>query len=278
MASLFNILVGVTITHNYFPDEIPAGFSMIPDDATRHLLLRLGLVFRPAGNRISIHYDAQFAGTPRTREQVLMNEETLVFNLSNSDSSFLNYTGNIEVDNISKLLFNFSNLNQDGGVLRDGLTTTEFVSSADMVPVSQMDQAFFSKPFGQLRIRLHKDLATSLQIKFQSKSTYWRYILTSDHLKTLVNPAIVHKETRQAFIGPENFLLPDQREALIFRSATPVQMTALPNKSFQLLENYEPASGRGRVIIGMMPNPSNSAISLLPDAGTERLNYSEIFL
>ncbi len=277
MASSFNILTAVTIAHGYFPNEIPTGFSFLPTDATRHLLLRLGLVFRSTANTATIYYDAHFAGTPRTRDEVLLNEETLVFNLSNSDSSFLNYTGNIEADNISKSLFLFSNLNSDN-TIREVLTSAEFVSPDDIIPVDQMEEAFFSKPFGQLRIKLHKDLSTSLQIRFQAKSTYWRYILTSEHLKTLVNPAVVHKETRQAFIGPENFVLPDQRAAIVFRSATPVQMTALPNKSFQLLENYEPASGRGRVIIGMMPNPSNSAISHLPDSGTEKLNYSEIFL
>jgi hypothetical protein len=277
MASSFHILTGVTITHGYFPNEIPTGFSFTPDDATRHLLLRLGLVFRSADNKASVFYDAQFAGSPRTREDVLLNEETLVFNLSNSDASFLNYTGNIETGNISKSLFLFSNLDIKGEK-RGTLTKDEFVSVDDIIPVDQMEETFFSKPFGQLRIRLHKDLTTSLQVKFQAKSTYWRYILTSEHLKTLVNPAVVHKETRQAFIGPENFVLPDERDAIVFRSATPVQMTALPNKSFQLLENYEPASGRGRVIIGIMPNPNNSAISHLPEAGGEKLNYSEIFL
>lgn len=277
MASSFNILTGITITHSYFPNEIPAGFSFVPTDATKHLLLRLGLVFRSTANIASIYYDAQFAGMPRTRDEVLVNEETFVFNLANTDSSFLNYTGNIEAGNISKSLFLFRNLSLDGSI-REGLTSAEFVSPDDIIPVDQMEEAFFNKPFGQLRIKLHKDLSTSLQIKFQAKSTYWRYILTSEHLKTLVNPAVVHKETRQAFIGPEDFVLPDQRAAIVFRSATPVQMTALPNKSFQLLENYEPASGRGRVIIGMMPNPSNSAISHLPDGGTEKLNYSEIFL
>lgn len=277
MASSFNILFGVTITHGYFPNEIPSGFGFAPDEATKHLLLRLGLVFRSTANKASIYYDAQFAGAPRTREEVLLNEETLVFNLSNTDASFLNYTGNLEITNISKSLFLFSNL-QPNGEKRDGLTHASLVSADDIVPVDQMEENFFSKPFGQLRVRLHKDLQEMLFIKFEAKSTYWRYILTSEHLKTLVNPAVIHKETRQAFIGPEHFVLPDQREAIVFRSATPVQMTALPNKSFQLLENYEPASGRGRVIIGMMPNPGNSMISYLPDAGSEKLNYSEIFL
>lgn len=275
MASKYEILTGVTITHGYFADAVPTGFSLLPDEATRHLLLRLGLVFRYSVNKATIYFDAEYAGSPRTREQVLLNDEKMVFTLSNTDTSLLNYTGNIEAENISKSLFYFSNADADSQ-LRAGLTKAASVSSEDLIPVDQARQTFFSKPFGLLSIRLHKDLAESFQIRFEAKATYWRYILTSEHLKTLVNPAVVHKETRQAFIGPETFVLPDQREAIVFRSATPVQMTALPNKSFQLLENYEPASGRGRVIIGMMPNPNNNSISLLP--GTEKLNYSEIFL
>ena len=277
MASSFQTLFDVKITHGYFPNEVPTIFSFTADDATRHLLLRLGLVFRSTTSAATVYYDAQFAGTARTREQVLLNEDTLVFNISNPDHSFLNYTGNIDMKDISKSLFLFSNLNKDGAT-RNGLTGDTLVSSGDMVGVDQMDQALFSKPFGQIRIKLHKDMPESFTIKFQTKATYWRYVITSEHLKTLVNPAVVHKETKQAFIGPEDMVLPDQRKAIVFRSAVPVEMTALPNKSFQLLENYEPESGRGRVIVGIMPNPSNSSISYLPDNGTEKLNYSEIFI
>lgn len=277
MASTFNLLFEVAITHGYFPNEIPGNFSLIPDDATRHLMLRLGLLFRSTGNRYSVYYDAQFAGSPRSREQVLMQTETIVFNISNTDPSFLNYTGNIEVDNINKSLFLFSNLAKSE-TIRDDLTSAEIVSDADLIATDKIDQAFFNKPFGQVRVRLHKGLKESLRIAFQPKSTYWRYILTSDHLKTLVNPAVINKETKQVFLGPEPFVLPDQRQAIVFRSAAPVQMSALPNKSFQLVENYEPSSGRGRVIISMMPNPNNNAINLLPESGTEKLNYSEIFL
>lgn len=277
MASKYNILFGITITHSYFPDEIARGFSLVPDDATRHLMLRLGLVFRSSGNRFSVFFDAQFAGNSRLREEVLMNTATLVFHLSNNDALFLNYTGNIEPVNMSKAVFLFSNLT-GGGELRDGLINAQAVSTADMITTDQMEEPAFTKPFGQVRVRLHAGLHELLTIPFQSKATFWRYILTSEHLKTLVNPAIIHKDTKQAFLGPEVLVLPDQREALVFRSATPVQMSALPNKSFQLLENYEPVSGRGRVIMNMMPNPNNSTINLLPGSGTEKLNYSEIFL
>ncbi|TDO25670.1 hypothetical protein [Sediminibacterium goheungense] len=275
MASTYDKLTEVIITHTYFPGEIPVGFTVLPDDATRNLLLRLGLVHKLSANRIILYYDASFAGSPRTREQVLSNDDTLVFVLANADGTFLNYTGNIETENISKSVFLFSNVVNEGEV-REGLTNATYVSADDLVPVEQTGRSFFSKPFGLLSIRLHKELGTLLNIRFQAKATYWRYILTSEHLKTLVNPAVVHKETRETFIGPENFLLPDQREAIVFRSAVPVEITALPNKSFQLLENYEPASGKGRVIIGMMPNPNNNTISSLP--GGEKLNYSEIFL
>lgn len=274
MASTYNTLTEVLFKHTYFPGEIPVGFTVSPDDATRHLLLRLGLICKISANRIVLYYDAAFAGYPRTREQVLSHADTLVFTIANTDAAFLNYTGNIETGNISKSIFLFSNLVNEE--LRGGLTKANYVSTDDMVPVEQTGRSFFSKPFGLLLIRLHKELDSSLVIQFQAKATYWRYVLTSEHLKTLVNPAIVHKETREAFIGPENFLLPDQREAIVFRSAVPVEMTALPNKSFQLLENYEQASGKGRVIIGMMPNPNNNTISSLP--GGEKLNYSEIFL
>lgn len=274
MASKFEILFSIRLSHGYFPGEVPVGFSFVPDEATRHLLLRLGLVFRVQADRLSVFYDTHFAGRPHQRQQILSNDEVLVFHLANSDTSFLNYTEGIAVDNISKYLFLFSN-EVEKGALRATLQSDEYVTSAELKLV---DQPLFSKPFGQIRIKLHQDLPNTFNIRFQAKSTYWRYILTSEHLKSLVNPAVVHKETRQAFAGPEIMILPDQREAIVFRSMQPVQMTALPNKSFQLLENYEPSSGKGRVIIGMMPNPSGTMISALPSSESESFNYSEIFL
>ncbi len=198
MASTYDTLTEVLFKHTYFPGEIPVGLTVSPDDATRHLLLRLGLICKVSANRVVLYYDAAFAGSPRTREQVLSQTETLVFTITNADAAFLNYTGNIEKGNISKSVFLFSNVVNEE--VRDGLTKDAYVSTDDMVPVEETGRSFFTKPFGLLMIRLHKELGTSLGIKFQAKATYWRYVLASEHLKILVNPAIVHKETREAFI------------------------------------------------------------------------------
>lgn len=277
MASHFIPLTTISITHGYFAGNIPTVLVLEPDEATRHDMLRLGLMSRIQGNRLIIFYDAVFAGTPRTREQVLANTLQLRFTMQCTDPNFFGYTSVPDLKPISNYLFLFTNQPIGTQNYRDSLQANQYAGANELMALADMDQTFFSKPFGQVRVHLHAGLAEQLPISFQVNETYWRYVLTSPHLKELISPAIIHAETREAFIGPENLLLPDNREALVFRSAVPIPITALPNKNLQLVEHYEPETGKGRVVIGVMPNPAPGSYSML---GTheEGKKYSEVFL
>lgn len=277
MASNFIPLTTITITHGYFAGNIPTVLALEPDDATRHDMLRLGLMSRIQGNRLVIFYDAVFAGTPRSREQVLANDLRLVFTMQCTDPNFFGYTSVPDLKPLSNYLFLFTNQPIGSQTIRDTLQANPYAGAEELVALGDLDQTFFSKPFGQVRVHLHAGLSDQLQISFGVNETYWRYVLTSPHLKELISPAIIHAETREAFIGPENLVLPDNREALVFRSVAPIPITAVPNKNLQLVEHFEPETGKGRIVIGVMPNPSPGSYSML-GLQEEGKKYSEVFL
>ncbi|NCT94939.1 MAG: hypothetical protein GXC72_10970 [Chitinophagaceae bacterium] len=279
MAAQYQLFCSVRFRHAYFEGQDFTAISCTPDAATADFLQRLGLVFRTTPDGFSVLYDTQFAGSPRTREQVLQEKVTLCLVLSNNDPLLVGYTGGVAITDLSKTVFCFANTTAVGNnETRETLTAGETVGDTELLQVDEMPYPFFSKPFGLLLLTLHSGMPVQFEVRFQAKHTYWRYLLVSEHLRTLVNPAVVNRETREVFIGPEQMVLPDNREVLSFRSGSPVSLTAKPNKSFQLLENYEPMSGRGRVIIGILPNPVSGAITRLPATENAGLNFSEIFL
>lgn len=278
MANQFDTLLTVSFAHDYFGGDGYAAFSVSPTQETVNDLLRLGLIYKSQPGGFRIVFDAHFQGSPRSREEVLKNANELVFNLLNNDPDFLVYTGHVaEGGDISKSIFSFTN--RAGSGFRASLHETERVGVHDLVKLSDHPEKFFSKPFGQIRIALHEQLETGFVIRFGAQSTHWRYLLVSDYLKELVSPAVINKDTGEAFIGPEQVSLPGKGEAIAFYSENPVMLTAKPNKSFQLVEHYEAGTGRFRVVKGVLPNPIAGAISNLPrGAASMKLNFSEILL
>ncbi|MES2328697.1 MAG: hypothetical protein V4539_03775 [Bacteroidota bacterium] len=281
MANQFDTLLTVGFVHDYFGGDGYAAFTISPSADTQNDLLRMGFIFKVQHAGFRIVFDTQFQGSPRNRAEALKTPIELIFNLNNNDPNFLIYTGGVAESgsgDISKSLFCFTNRTVGSDIFRHTLQEKDTVSGSEMIPLAEYPEKFFSKPFGQVRIILHEGMEQSFQICFGAKSTHWRYLLVSDYLKQLVSPAVINRETGEAFIGPESIALPGNGEALAFYSVSPVMLTAKPNKSFQLVENYEVDTGRFRVVKGMLPNPTAGAISNLPGGETGKLNFSEILL
>jgi hypothetical protein len=80
-------------------------------------------------------------------------------------------------------------------------------------------------------------------------------------MKDLHTPAVLNKKTRQIFIGPETVELPDDRTGLAFISEEPMLLSNEPNRSFQLVENYEAGNDKHKIIVDVLPNPDVNNIS-----------------
>jgi hypothetical protein len=119
----------------------------------------------------------------------------------------------------------------------------------------------FEKPFAILDLLLQPGLEGNYQIAFQPPSTWWNYILVSDHLKELNNPAIINTGTKENFAGPSTIRLRDDRAGLSFVSPAPIGLKQEPAATCMLVENFDPATGKYKVVLPTLPGPDTRIVS-----------------
>jgi hypothetical protein len=143
----------------------------------------------------------------------------------------------------------------------------------------------FEKPFAILDLILQPGLEENYQIAFQPPSTWWNYILVSDHLKELNNPAIINTGTKENFAGPSTVRLRDDRACLSFVSPAPIGLKEEPAATCMLVENFDPATGKYKVVLPTLPGPDTRIVSGSrtrtrdkPAAPGPSTFFSEIFL
>ena len=128
-------------------------------------------------------------------------------------------------------------------------------------------------------IRMHKDLENILEISFSSYSTYWCYVLSTDHLQELVNPAIVNKETKEAFTGPELIRLSETQTAPAFFSSKPIPYHERVKNMFQLVEEYNKETLSYKMVWPVLPGPNPKHISSIETTEAyKNKNLSFIFI
>jgi hypothetical protein len=270
MLSAFNILVKVNCSHSYFYDGVFNGFAIKVTDGANKIFNNHDLIMKPFNGGFYILYDQNFAGTTRTREDVLKEKLTLDFTLVLTDPLFYNYTADAPAQ-IDQSIYLFNNSLNPSGSLHSG----DFVSEDDVQPLSFFNEQFFVKPFAKLILALNSSLQNEYTIKFNARSTYWRYILMSNYLQELNSPAIIDTDSTNAFGAPLKVDLPGNQQVNAFTSDKALQLSQRPVKAFQLAENYEPSSTKYRVVIRSLPYPDISAISRLPNSTS---NFSDIFI
>ena len=119
----------------------------------------------------------------------------------------------------------------------------------------------FGKPFAILDLRMEPWMEEAHHIFFKSPSTWWNYILVGDHLKGLNNPAIINSSTRESFKGPSVIQLPDERTGLSFISPARIDLKEEAAEACMLVENFDPATGKYKVVTAALPGPDPRIIS-----------------
>jgi len=270
MRSAFDILTKVNFSHSYFYDGVFNGFSIQATDNTNRILQNHDLIMKPFNGGFYILFDQNFAGSTRTREDVLSEKLTLDFTLVLTDSLFYNYTDAAPAQIDQSIYFFNNSLNSAGSI-----HSADFVSEKDVQPLTFFAEQFFVKPFAKLILALNNEVQNDYTIKFNAKSTYWRYILMSNYLQELNNPAIIDTDSTNAFGAPSKVDLPGNQQVNAFTSGKALQLSQRPAKAFQLAENYESGSSKYKVVIRSLPYPDIKAISGLPNSTS---NFSDIFI
>lgn len=278
MNSAYNILTTVSFKHRYFSDLKFNGLQVVPDSDSMRTMVNHKLVFKSSRDGFRIFFETGDETTEQQRKEILEHKITLRFILTLTDSLFYNYTSGLTNNLASGTLYFHNNVENREQVSSEfTLHTGEFVSEKEVVNLKDLGMDYFTRPFGIIDLYLSDGLLQDYSISFREKETYWRYVLVSDHLKHLTDPAVVYDT--EIFDGPKKIALPDQREAVTFESTAPIGLFQLPKKVFKLVENFDAATLKYKVVLNTLPLPDINALSVLPrEKGKEALNYSEIFI
>ncbi|MGY0035716.1 hypothetical protein [Pedobacter sp. NJ-S-72] len=226
----------------------------------------------PFQHGVHVLYDSLCYGSERLRAEFLASAKQLNFLLMNRDHNFYNYTTAFNTD-ISRNYFFFTNTDNSN------LHTGTYVGKDDFRAVDTRDIDLFSKPFGMIDIHLHDALEESLHISFSTASTYWCYVLSTDYLQELINPAILDKEAQELFSGPEPTQLTENRTALLFFSKNPISHYQRVIHTFQLVEEYQTEQQSYKVVLPVLPGPNPQYISSVKIADEHKdKNISFIFI
>lgn len=258
--------------HDFFPDGNLRSLTVKPTAETKLTLRNNGGILVPFQYGIHVLYDSLYYGNERLRRDFLGSAEQLKFLVMNMDNNFYNYTTEFNTD-ISCNYFFFTNTGNAN------LHTGAYVGKADFRKADTRTGDFFTKPFGVIDLQLHDALEESLQISFSTVSTYWCYVVTTDYLQELINPAILDKETKELFSGPEPSRITENQTAFLFFSKRPIPHYQRVPHTFQLVEDYQPETQRHKVILPVLPGPNPQYISAIEIAEQHKgKNISFIFI
>lgn len=263
------ILFSLDLLHSYFVNEIPNCFSVEPTLETQHLIRNYSLIFKQKNNGFLMISEISDSTQKPKHENLNTSNEILRFFVKLNDAYFFNYTA-IEAVDIRKNIFYFSN----NTASRHFLHIADFVSNDDVVLVESIAPDAFVKPFAIIDIYLNKINTQQYTIRFKEKSTYWRYLLLGDTLKELNSPAILSNGV--VFKGPSQITLPNQMMGIAFESEAPIALKQRPENQYQLHENFDMSTMKGKVVIKNLPHPDITRISKTTEDKTA--NFSEIIL
>ena len=265
----FDILTNVNFRHSYYDNEMPNCFLVEPTPETSMILRNHSIIFKNKKSGFMLAYESHSNQNIRTKDSIISITETLKFTVKLTDYLFFNYTS-VDSVNIANRVFYFHNSFETDNLLH----SNNYVTEENLFPAEEISPELFVKPFAIIELQLDKVKTDQYFINFQEKSSYWHYLLISDHLKALTNPAILNPLIN--FSGPKEVILPNKSKALSFESEVPIPIKQRSDKQFQLVENYDSINSKGKVIIKSLPHPNVNIISKL-SANEDRI-YSEIII
>jgi hypothetical protein len=244
-------------------------FLVEPTAETSLVLRNYSIIFKNKKSGFMLAYEAYNNQNIRTKDSIISLTDKLKFTVTLKDYLFFNYTS-VDSINIANRVFYFHNSFENDNLLH----LNNYVTEENLFPTEEISPELFVKPFAIIELQLNKVKTDQYYINFQEKSSYWRYLLVSDHFKTLTNPAVLNPLIN--FSGPKEVTLPDNSKALSFESDVPISIKQKSDKQFQLVENYDNINGKGKVIIKNLPHPNVNIISKLNT--TQDRVYSEIII
>jgi hypothetical protein len=274
MKQQYEILTTIRYRHDFFQALFYEGIGIRTSAVTGKQLLNADLLLKQQASGFTLLYNALNAGK-RTRSDLLRNNITLVFEIVLKDPLFYNYTA-IDTDNITTQCFMFGN---DAANAPGALHRYSCADAADLRGTDELQETYFTKPFGLLTLTLDESLLDNYQIQFKARSTYWCYYLMSEQLAALAHPVILNSSGTSCFSEPLQAALPERNQVPVLVSNDPIPLSDRNPNILKLADRIPDDNNKHKVIISPLPSPEIDRISAAGRSWhTNGKTYSEIFL
>ena len=274
MKQQYEILTTIRYRHDFFQALFYEGIGIRIPAATGKQLLNADLLLKQQASGCTLLYNSLGAGM-RTRSGLLGSNITLVFEIVLKDPLFYNYTA-IDTNDITTRCFMFGNDTANApGVLH----RYSYADAADLRGTDELQETYFTKPFGLLVLRLDESLQDNYLIHFKARSTYWCYYLMSEQLAALAHPVILNNNGVSCFSEPLQAALPERNQVPVLVSKDPIPLSDRTPDILKLADRAPDGNNKHKVIISPLPSPEINRISAAGRSWhTNGKTYSEIFL
>jgi hypothetical protein len=282
--SRYELLFSICVNHAYYSDDICRLLHFIPWEGTARVMEKTGMLLKQEENRINVFFEQEKLENIKMYVDDAFDPLSFIFKVYSKDLSFLNHT-EPEILTEKKILF-FSNKKAES--VSANITTEGVVSESDYADMA-------SPPINTIlpkhdrNVRPHFILAISpdksrnqifnkqgdpvrnrYDIKFLSRKTYWKYIVTGKN--TDENLVITDKADKVKFSGIESPDLSLKTKTHTFISDRPMALKEIPACCFELKVDDSQAC-----IIRKLPSAFPDIIFKMQDPNRSEY-FSEIFL
>ena len=258
----YQLLFRINFFHTYFQNGELRNLQVKADSLSERVFINYDLIFRKEVNGIGIYYAEQFADRGRTRNEILAENLQFNFKLSCNDENILNYTDDVPLiikDSLFYFEYPLIAKNAESGLLHSNM----YANKNDLKSNVQLEQPYFSKPFGHIKINIDQQIPTDLTVRFKAPELYWRYVIHAAHLMEFEGLAVANKNKTIFFSGPQSIQLPNGKIAIAFTSPAAIVFKEIPDITWQLLVQFKLGENLGRVMMPNLPVPKNNQVSFL---------------
>lgn len=279
---MLSLLFSVQLTHSYYKDGLLPQARLVPDEDTRALLQRYQIVLDYHLSTVSAYYQ----GGNQADEflcylETVLEQQPLRFILLNHDTHF-----NLRTD------LPFDWCGDINWTSRDTITASQATATHKYVQLQAVlfeRSLVLTEQLGALTLYVadllaQPELPIHYQIKFESRSTYWNYLLFNVSGVKLHQPAIEPNEVAHFSLEKDPVSI-NGKQARCFRASVAMALSEIPSSTFSLTDSNqfdlvfdESAQGnKNKVLIHALPTPFPDSITLENIDGQQRV-CSQIYV
>ncbi|MDN3663812.1 hypothetical protein ACFFU1_17765 [Algibacter miyuki] len=168
--------------------------------------------------------------------------------------------------------------------LQESCVIHVFSDNIKVLQVYYSTETMWRKPLGIVTLfprTLLEHVATNEMVNyticFKSRETYWKYFLVNEAYKTFEGLSIINKDKKSIFKVAQRQNIINHSEVIVFESINKLPLLEYYNDNLQLVSDYNPDSGSGKIVIKKLPFASPAQIFIQEPHSDDENYYSHIY-